>query len=271
MTRATRFSAPVSKLLDAPTLGARQILAVVSDSTLDRTRDVMRPEGAVLDNYRQNPIVLANHDPRSPIGTAVPAVRNGRVEALINFAPAGASPIADTYCNLAKAGVLRAMSVGFDPIEVEPSGKGGYNFNKWELLEVSVVSVPANPGATVFARSHAKDGRVLAGEHADRLDRAHRRITAARKDLADVLKAAGREPLDDADDEELAFAPAWLKQALPRQARDEVPRDDPERERRHRQFFLARMRLSPDMLMPSAAEREALERRRFLERMRCGP
>jgi hypothetical protein len=94
----THYSAPVQKLLDAPSLGARQILAVVSDPTLDRTNDVMRPEGCILDNYRQNPIVLANHDLKSPIGTAAPAIRNGRVEALINFAPAGASPIADQYC-----------------------------------------------------------------------------------------------------------------------------------------------------------------------------
>ena len=94
----THYSAPVQKLLDAPSLGARQILAVVSDPTLDRTNDVMRPAGCILDNYRQNPIVLANHDPKSPIGTAAPAIRNGRVEALINFAPAGASPIADQYC-----------------------------------------------------------------------------------------------------------------------------------------------------------------------------
>ena len=79
------------------------------------------------------------------------------------------------------------MSVGFDPIGVEPNGKGGYNFNKWELLELSIVSVPANPGATVFACAFGKDGRVLAAAHADTLMRAHRRIGAARQDLADVL------------------------------------------------------------------------------------
>jgi hypothetical protein len=39
--------------------------------------------------------------------------------------------------------------VGFDPIEVQPNGKGGFNYDKWELLELSIVAVPANPGATV--------------------------------------------------------------------------------------------------------------------------
>ena len=139
-------------------LGERQILVIASDPTLDRTKDVMKPEGVVLDNYRENPIVLASHDPRSPIGTAAVAVKNNRVEALIDFAPKGVSVKADEYCGLAKAGVLRAVSVGFDPIDFEPNKSGGYDFNKWELMELSLVSVPANPGARIIARSFDPEG-----------------------------------------------------------------------------------------------------------------
>ena len=82
------------------------------------------------------------------------------------------------------------MSVGFDLIEVEPNGRG-LDFNKWELLELWIVSVPANPGATVFARAFGQDDRLLAAAHADALMRAHRRIGAARQDVADVLQAVG--------------------------------------------------------------------------------
>lgn len=144
------LSAPV--VLD-PALGERQIMVVASDPTLDRTKDVMRPEGCVLDNYHANPIVLASHDPTQPIGTAVAKLNNGRVEALIDFAPAGISAKADEYCGLAKAGVLRAVSVGFDPIEFQPNKSGGYDYVKWELMELSLVAVPANPGARIIARS----------------------------------------------------------------------------------------------------------------------
>jgi hypothetical protein len=110
------------------------------------------------------------------------------------------------------------VSVGFDPIEVEPNGKGGYNFNKWELLELSIVSVPANPGATVFARAFGQDDRLLAAAHADALMRAHRRIGAARQDVADVLQAVGHPPADDGDGydpeaEALSFDAARKKRA----------------------------------------------------------
>jgi HK97 family phage prohead protease len=155
------MSAPV--VLD-PALSERQIMVIASDPTLDRTKDVMRPEGCVLDNYQNNPIVLASHDPTQPIGSAKAAIRNGRVEALIDFAPAGISAKADEFCGLAKAGVLRAVSVGFDPIEYAPNKAGGYDYNKWELMELSLVAVPANPGARIIARAHdpeTKDAPVL--------------------------------------------------------------------------------------------------------------
>jgi hypothetical protein len=96
-------------------------------------------------------------EPAYPIGTATAAIKNNRVEALIDFAPAGASQVADTYRALTKAGVLRALSVGFDPIEYKPNKAGGYDYNKWELMELSLVAVPANPSARIIARAFGKE------------------------------------------------------------------------------------------------------------------
>jgi HK97 family phage prohead protease len=155
------MSAPV--VLD-PALNERQIMVVASDPTLDRTKDVMNPAGCVLDHYLENPIVLASHDPTQPIGTSKPVIRNGRVEALIDFAQPGISAKADEWCALAKSGVIRAVSVGFDPIEFKPNKAGGYDYDKWELMELSLVAIPANPGARIIARAHdpeTKDAPVL--------------------------------------------------------------------------------------------------------------
>jgi hypothetical protein len=68
------------------------------------------------------------------------------------FAPEGVSELADEYCRLAKAGIIRAVSVGFIPVEYEPRRGGGYLFKRWDLLELSLVSVPANPNALVIER-----------------------------------------------------------------------------------------------------------------------
>lgn len=143
----------VRKFLGASTLGERQIRAVASDETLDRAGDIMVPSGCVLDAYRKNNIVLANHDPSQPIGTADVDVSASRLLATINFAPLGASAKADEFCALAKAGVLNAVSVGFSPISSTPIKGGGRRYTAWEFLEISIISVPANSNALIIERS----------------------------------------------------------------------------------------------------------------------
>lgn len=136
------------------TLGPRQILVVASDDTPDRAKDVMIPSGCVIDNYRKNNIVLADHDPTEPIGNSDITISPHNVKALITFAPEGISDRADKYCKLAKAGVIKAVSVGFDPIEAEPRKGGGFLYKLWELMELSVLGgVPCNPNAIVIARA----------------------------------------------------------------------------------------------------------------------
>jgi hypothetical protein len=59
---------------------------------------------------------------------------------------------------LIDAGYINAVSVGFQPIEWEmaksPDRRGGIDFIKQELLEISVVSLPANANALVEGRSY---------------------------------------------------------------------------------------------------------------------
>lgn len=139
-------------VVDDKTLGDRQIRVVVSTPSPDRVKDVMEPRGVDLTAYKSNPIVLADHNREAPIGTALIDVKSDRVEAVITFAPAGASAKADEYCALAKGGVLNTVSPGFIELEVDPIKGGGYHIKRWELLELSLVSVPCNPEATVIER-----------------------------------------------------------------------------------------------------------------------
>jgi hypothetical protein len=137
-------------------LGPRQIRVRASDATPDRAKDVMVPSGCRIENYVKNNIVLADHDATKPIGNAEIDVLPDYVDALITFAPAGISAKADEYCGLAKADVIKSVSVGFDPIEAEPIKGGGFRYKQWELMELSVLGgVPCNPNAVIIARSAA--------------------------------------------------------------------------------------------------------------------
>jgi hypothetical protein len=73
----------VSKFLS--TVGERQIRVIASDATPDRMGDVLEPGGCQLDDFRRNPIMLAQHNGDQPIGSWPSIqVNSGRLEALGN-------------------------------------------------------------------------------------------------------------------------------------------------------------------------------------------
>lgn len=139
-------------------LGEDEVEVVMSTAALARDGHILLPQGCRIDNYRANPIVLWSHDPDKPIGNAENiSIEPEQIRACIKFAPLGISRKADEVRGLMKSGVVRAVSVGFDPIDGEPLDprrpKGGQRFTDWELLELSAVSVPSDTGAMVTNRS----------------------------------------------------------------------------------------------------------------------
>ncbi len=186
---------------------ADQVRVVMSTDSLARDGHVLLPRGCQLQAYRANPIVLWSHDPEMPVGNAGDiVVGTGGISCTVTFAPPGVDPTADRIRGLTKAGVIRAVSVGFDPIEMEPLDpkhpRGGQRISIWEMLELSFVSVPADTGAIVTARQ-ARAGKVLSGENAQALREAHDLVEAGRAKIAHVLDAASGGASDgDGDDAE---------------------------------------------------------------------
>ena len=131
----------------------------ISTDAVARDGNVWLPAGCDLTDYRKNPIVLWQHQPDEPIGTASNLrIVGGALVGRIKFAPAGVSAKADTARGLMKAGVLCGISAGIEAIDVVPIDatrpRGGQKIIKWSLLEISAVSIPADTGAGVTARAH---------------------------------------------------------------------------------------------------------------------
>lgn len=141
---------------------ARTLEVVASDETVDRYGDVVSADGWDLKAFRRNPIFLWQHDYGAPIGR-VPRVEvvGKRLVASVDFAAPGVSDTADELWRLIEADILRAVSVGFtvhDPqdyefIYDEDDNVTGYRFLRQELLELSLVAVPANPNALAIGRA----------------------------------------------------------------------------------------------------------------------
>ena len=131
---------------------------VLSDETPDRMGDVIMSGGWELDNFKKNPIALFGHRSDFPIGKWRDLrVENNSLRGHLELAPPGTSDRIDEIRKLVEADILRAVSVGFKPIETKPRLKtkddSGLFFVRNELVETSLVSVPANPNALAVAKS----------------------------------------------------------------------------------------------------------------------
>ncbi|MFO1037309.1 MAG: HK97 family phage prohead protease [Geminicoccaceae bacterium] len=133
--------------------GARKFTAVASTSAPDRHGDTIDQSGWDLTSYRRNPTVLFGHDYAAlPIAKASEVgVRGGKLMVTVEFAPPGISTKGDAVWGMIEHGLLNALSVGFRPVSWEFTDTG-VHYRKMELLEVSVVAVPANGEALIQSR-----------------------------------------------------------------------------------------------------------------------
>ncbi len=132
--------------------GRKVFTFLASSDAVDRQDEIVTADGWELDNYAGNPVVLDSHryyGIENIVGSGVvrQVERGLEVDVLFNSGPRGR--LAE---QLVEDGSLRAVSVGFVSLEmvVDPKGREPAKHVRKELLEVSVVPVPANPEAVLL-------------------------------------------------------------------------------------------------------------------------
>jgi uncharacterized protein len=138
--------------------GKYRVLA--STSAIDRQGDSIDQSGWDLANFLANPVILWAHDYSAlPVGksTDIRVTPDG-LECEFEFAPAEGNPMAQQVKTLFEQGYLNAVSVGFIPKQ-----RNGSVITMAELLEISVVPVPANQEALRLAMSKGLDVSLVAG------------------------------------------------------------------------------------------------------------
>ena len=133
---------------------------VMSDETVDRMDEVISSEGWNMADFKRNPIALFGHRSDFPIGKWKNVrVKDKQLRGTLEMAPEGTSERIDEIRRLIAAGILKAVSVGFRPKKKELLGEeadswfGPFKYLEQDLVECSLVSVPANPNALAIAKS----------------------------------------------------------------------------------------------------------------------
>ena len=126
-----------------------RVSGYASTNDMDRDGDVIEASAwnkpSALKNYLNNPIILAYHDHRQPIGKMVEHTVDGRGLHIV----AEISKAAGDIYKLVKDGILTTFSVGFMVKDAEWDSKADlFRIKEVELFETSIVSLPANASAT---------------------------------------------------------------------------------------------------------------------------
>lgn len=149
---------------------------LINTAAVDRDRDRVMPLGARIENYLKNPVVMWGHNYRDPFAligkTNELTITEAGIEVDFDLRPAAneADP-QNIVLLLWNGGWVRTSSIGFDPRDVPVDGvvpteddgvlieargwteneHGGFDYTDWELLEWSLVPIPANQEALRLA------------------------------------------------------------------------------------------------------------------------
>jgi HK97 family phage prohead protease len=207
--------------------GDNVLTFIASTEEVARDQDIIRAAGWQLENYRANPVFLWGHDAWGlPIGKSVDQRivldQHPRLEIDVEFATEEENPFAPHVMRSYQRGFLKAVSVGYQITGYEvpdPAKRAELGMGEWgvivtsaELLEVSAVTVPADPGALLQAgkvpdemreaamqiRSHVSAGERAAFDEmlrglGNRGSGGSRKVAAALADLRSEMRGLRKE------------------------------------------------------------------------------
>jgi HK97 family phage prohead protease len=131
----------------------RTLEGVATTPTPDRVQDIIRPLGARF----ELPIpFLWQHHHDEPIGHVVDASpkKSGipfKAEIAQTDEPGTLKERLDEAWQSLKLKLVRATSIGFAPVKWAFMENGGIDYEEWDWLELSGVTIPMNPEAVITA------------------------------------------------------------------------------------------------------------------------
>ncbi len=194
-------------LLDIKSVDAekRIITGIATSAATDSYGDVVEPDGA---EYNLPIPLLWQHDSKSPIGEVFAAkhVKDGiEISARIakSDTPGKLKDLLDFAWESIALKLVRGLSIGFRSLEESyDKATGGFHFIRWQWLELSAVTIPANQDASIQTIRAASGAPSLPGASGSTRVVSTRRVQPMKKSYADMIAdcvAARKEKTDKID------------------------------------------------------------------------
>ena len=129
----------------------RTLEGIATTPSTDSVGDVVEPLGA---QFKLPLPFLLHHDYKQPVGHVMKAkAENGGISVKVRMVkaeePGTLKSRLDEAWQSIKLGLIRGLSIGFQPIEYSRLENGGIHFIKWAWVELSAVVIPANMDANI--------------------------------------------------------------------------------------------------------------------------
>src|SRR5690606_25959945 len=144
------------------------IKGIASTPTPDRMDDVVNPMGA---RFTTPMPLLMQHKHDEPVGEvtfAKPTKTGIPFEARLHIIKEAGKlkDRIDEAIHSLKYKLISFVSIGFSPVHsaTKRLSTGGYQFDEWDWLELSICTIPANPEAIITSVKSLEDGEKLSQE-----------------------------------------------------------------------------------------------------------
>ena len=141
-------------IIGSRAMGGNLYCVTIASSEKVRQPPELDFDGLSTENYLRNPVVMWAHDAvgRSPsgglpIGRTLNLAKTSTGQIVAEFEFLSDDPFAQRVQNAWDKGFLQAASISWVPLESAPVKGGGWRDARADLLEWSIVSVPADPDA----------------------------------------------------------------------------------------------------------------------------
>ena len=154
-------------IVERKTLGKNLYRVTIAANEKVRQPPELDFDGISTDNYARNPVVMWAHDTvgRSPsgglpIGRTLSLNKTSKGGVVADFEFLSEDPFAQRVKNAWDKGFLKAASISWIPLSSAPTEGGGWRDTKSDLLEWSIVSIPADPDAVREAHRRMMDSFI---------------------------------------------------------------------------------------------------------------